>query len=311
MTIYPHRSVLLNEILNFFEHQSLRFFVDCTLGAGGHAEAILNQHPEIEKFIGFDQDPSALAIAEQRLSPWKSKIVLKQGNFTQLSSFLDELKIPEVNGILLDLGVSSMQLDLPEKGFSFMHDGPLDMRMDPDNPLTAKDIVNTWEENELGKIFREYGEEKQWRLAARTLVNARKKQSIQTTKELLNILYPVLHRKSKKGLNPLTLIFQALRICVNSELEVLEEVLPRAIERLSQGGRLAVISFQSLEDRIVKNLFRYEASDREDSAGLAGLFLSKTRTLKILTKKPVIPEENEININPRSRSAKLRVVEKL
>jgi 16S rRNA (cytosine1402-N4)-methyltransferase len=311
MTTYPHLSVLLNEILSFFEGRSLRFFVDGTLGAGGHAEAILSQHPEIEKFIGIDQDPSALAIAEQRLAPWKSKIALRQGNFTQISTFLDQLKIQEADGILLDLGVSSMQFDLPEKGFSFMHDGPLDMRMDPENPLTAKEIVNTWEEEELGRIFRDFGEEKQWRLAARALVNARKKQPIQTTHELLNILYPVLHRKAKKGLNPLTLVFQALRICVNSELEVLEEVLPRAIERLSPEGRLAVISFQSLEDRIVKNLFRYEASDREDSAGLAGLFLCKTRTLKILTKKPIIPQEKEVKTNPRSRSAKLRVVEKL
>lgn len=289
----------------------MRIFVDGTLGAGGHAEAILSRHPEIEKLIGIDQDPAALAIAEERLAPWKSKIALRQGNFSKISTILDQLNVQEVDGILLDLGVSSMQLDLPEKGFSFMHAGPLDMRMDPENPLTAAEVVNTWEEGELGKIFRDYGEEKQWRLAARTLVNARKKQPIQTTQELVNILYPVLHKKAKKGLNPLTLIFQALRICVNAELEVLEEVLPRAVERLRSGGRLGVISFHSLEDRIVKNLFRYEASDKEDTAGLAGLFLSKPRTLNILTKKPIIPEEKESKINPRSRSAKLRVVEKL
>lgn len=308
---YPHTSVLLKEVLNFFEGRPLRFFVDCTLGAGGHSEAILSSHPEIEKLIGIDQDPSALKIAGQRLAPWKSKIELTQGNFTQFSSVLDRLKIHEADGILLDLGVSSMQLDRPEKGFSFMHEGPLDMRMDPDNPLTAGEIVNTWEEAELGKIFREYGEEKQWKAAARTLVNARKTAPIQTTKDLYKILHPVLSRKAKKNLNPLTLVFQALRICVNSELEVLEEVLPRAIERLNPGGRIAVISFHSLEDRIVKNVFRYEASDKEDTTGLAGLFINKRQTLKLLTKRPIEPQEEEARSNPRSRSARLRVAEKL
>jgi 16S rRNA (cytosine1402-N4)-methyltransferase len=311
MSSQHHRSVLLNEVLSSFEGADLRVFVDGTLGAGGHAEALLNGHPEVEKFIGIDQDPAALSIAEKRLLPWKSKIILKQGNFSNLSMFLDQLKVAEVDGILLDLGVSSMQLDMPEKGFSFMHEGPLDMRMDPKNPISAQEVVNTWEEQELGKIFREYGEEKQWRLAARTIVNARQNRPLQTTHDLVNLLYPVLHKKSKKGLHPLTLIFQALRICVNAELEVLEEILPRAIERLKSGGRLAVISFHSLEDRIVKNLFRYEASDKEDTTGLAGLFLSKRPTVKILTKKPVIPEEKESNLNPRSRSAKLRLIEKL
>jgi 16S rRNA (cytosine1402-N4)-methyltransferase len=308
---YPHLSVLLNETLSFFEERPLRIFIDGTLGAGGHAEAILKHHPEIEIFIGIDQDPSALKIATERLTPWKEKLKLMQGNFNQFSSYLDHLKIQQVDGILLDLGVSSMQLDQAEKGFSFMQEGALDMRMDPNNPLTAKEIVNQWPEEDLGKIFRDYGEEKQWRAASRAIVNARKKHPIETTRELLNILYPALQRKAKKGLNPVTLVFQALRICVNAELEVLEEVLPRSIERLNKEGRLAVISFHSLEDRIVKNLFRYESSDKENTVGLAGLFLTKKQTVKGVTKKPIIPQESEIQANPRSRSAKLRVVEKL
>ena len=282
-------------------------------GGWGRSEAILSSHPEIEKLIGIDQDPAALAIAQKRLAPWKSKVELVQSNFIQFSNVLDHLKISEVDGFLLDLGVSSMQLDQPEKGFSFMQDGPLDMRMDPNSLLTARDIVNTWEEADLGRIFRDFGEEKQWRAAARAIVKARNSAPIETTKELYNVLYPVLIRKAKKGLNPVTLVFQALRISVNAELEVLEEMLPRAIERLVPGGRIAVISFHSLEDRIVKNIFRYEASDKEDTTGLSGsgLFLNKTPTLKLLTKRPVSPTEEECGKNPRSRSARIRAAEKL
>lgn len=311
MTTYPHYSVLLNEILFYFKDCRLEKFVDCTLGAGGHSEALLQSHPEIQLLIGIDQDPLAATIALERLAAWKNKIAFAAGNFVSFSNYLDKHKIETVDGILFDLGVSSMQLDLPEKGFSFMHSGPLDMRMDPNNPLTAAEIVNTWEEHELGRIFRDYGEEKQWKLAARALVHARTKAPLLTTSDLTQNLYPVLHRKAKKGIHPLTLVFQALRIAVNAELDVLEEVLPRAIERLSPGGRLAIISFHSLEDRIVKNILRYEASDKEDTSGLSGLFINKEPTIKILTKKPVISGDNELSENPRSRSAKLRVAEKL
>lgn len=156
----PHASVLLNEILNAFAERSIRYFLDGTLGAGGHAEAILSAHPEIELYIGIDQDPEALEIARQRLSPWKDKLRLNHGNFSALGSYLHKAGFSEVDGILLDLGVSSMQLDRPEKGFSFMRDGPLDMRMNPQNLLTAATIVNTWPASELGRVFREYGEEK-------------------------------------------------------------------------------------------------------------------------------------------------------
>src|ERR1700722_1805114 len=159
---YPHVSVLSREILTYFEGCALHTFIDCTLGAGGHAEIVLNSHPEIEKYVGIDQDPSSLLIAEARLKPWRSKIALLRGNFSSLDEFLNQLKIEKSDGILLDLGVSSMQLDTPEKGFSFMHDGPLDMRMDPENPLTAYELVNFASEGELGRIFRDYGEEKQW-----------------------------------------------------------------------------------------------------------------------------------------------------
>jgi 16S rRNA (cytosine1402-N4)-methyltransferase len=306
----PHVPVLLTEVLQAFEGCHLKIFVDGTLGAGGHSAAILEAHPEIELLVGIDQDPTALEIARKRLLPWKEKARFIHSNFSHMKTLLDEQGIQQVNGILLDLGVSSMQFDQPEKGFSFMHEGPLDMRMNPKDPLTAADIVNTWSEQDLGRIFREYGEEKQWRQAARVIVSARNKEPILTTKALADILRPLFTWK-KKGINPLTLIFQALRICVNKEIEVLEKVLPQAIDLLDTGGRLAVISFHSLEDRVVKNTFRYAADDKLDTSGIGGMFIDKDPTVSPITRKPVSATEKEVEANPRSRSAKLRAIEKL
>jgi len=302
----PHISVLLDEIVNFFRPVTLKVFVDGTLGAGGHSLSILQDHPEMEQFYGFDQDPDALDIAKERLKGWERVMNLIHSNF----SHIHNQKISNVDGILLDLGVSSMQLDRPEKGFSFMEDGPLDMRMNPDEELTAAEIVNNWSEEKLGKIFREYGEEKKWRAAARVIVSARKEKAIETTRQLEKLLYPVLMKKTKKGIHPVTLVFQALRIAVNRELEVLEKTLPAMIEMLRPGGRLAVISFHSLEDRIVKNIFRDAASDKVSTSGIGGVFLDKEPLVNLLTRKPVIASDQEIDQNPRSRSAKLRVVER-
>lgn len=306
----PHTSVLMSEVLHIFEEQRLRIFVDGTLGAGGHAQAILEAHPELEMLIGFDQDPEALQIARNRLEPWSKKVHFIPRNFSDMPQVLHSLKIPKVDGILLDLGVSSMQLDQAERGFSFMREGPLDMRMNPEQKLTAAEVVNEWSQDELGRIFREYGEEKQWRAAARAIVTARNMQPIRTTQELVAVLRPMFSWK-KTGINPLTLVFQALRICVNHELEVLENILPKAIDLLVTGGRFAVISFHSLEDRLVKEAFRFAASDKQHTSGLAGLFLNKDPIVKILTKKPISATEDEVERNPRSRSAKLRAVEKL
>jgi 16S rRNA (cytosine1402-N4)-methyltransferase len=307
----PHLSVLYREVSSAFSFIPCKIFVDCTLGAGGHAATLLETHPEIEQYIGIDQDPEALKIAKQRLEPWGSKLRLVRGNFVDLTKHLTDLNIRHVDGMLLDLGVSSMQLDRAEKGFSFMRDGPLDMRMDPDGALSAADIVNTFSEQEIGKILRDYGEEKQWRNAAKTIIAARAKGPITTTKQLVEVLMPLLGWRRGKGIHPLTLVFQGLRIYVNDELGVLERVLPEAIQLLATGGRLAVISFHSLEDRIVKNCFREAASDKMDCQGLGGIFLSKEPLVKAITSRPLIAQADEQEENSRSRSAKLRVIEKL
>ncbi len=302
----PHISVLLDEVCGIFSGVRLKTFIDGTLGAGGHTEALLRAHPEMEKSVGFDQDPEALRIAKERLAPWSQKTIFIPDNFVHL----EKAGLKGADGILLDLGVSSMQFDQAEKGFSFMHEGPLDMRMNPHNPLTAEEIINYWPEERLGRIFRDYGEEKFWRRAARAVVDARSRKPIKTTRELASLLDYALPQK-KKGIHPVTQIFQALRICVNGELDVLEAIIPKAIQLLNPKGRLAIISFHSLEDRIVKNAFRHAASDKWSTSGIGGLFLDKTPEVELITRKPIVPSDMEIGRNPRSRSAKMRVVEKL
>lgn len=305
-----HESVLLEEIIAIFKDLEISTFLDGTVGAGGHASQILTEHPEIQQYMGIDQDPLAQSLSGEKLSPWKEKVALIRGNFSDFEDHLAVLGLNRVDAILLDLGVSSMQLDQAEKGFSFSKDGPLDMRMDPSNPLTAADIVNTWSEQELARIFRDYGEEKQWRSAARLVVRSRQQAPFRSTLDLVHALEPSLRFRAKRGIHPLTLIFQALRIAVNDELQRVERALPKMIERLNPGGRLAVISFHSLEDRIVKNAFRYASSDKESTRGFGGVFISKTPSVKPLTGKPIVASAEEIANNPRSRSAKLRAIEK-
>ncbi|MCH9609305.1 MAG: Ribosomal RNA small subunit methyltransferase H [Chlamydiales bacterium] len=277
-----HQPVLLEEILSFFKACHLKTFVDGTVGFGGHAEAILRAHPEIETFYAVDRDESALELTQERLKEFPA-VELVHANFA-------DLEIEGIDGMLLDLGVSSMQLDQKERGFSFSKEGPLDMRMDQSQRLNAKTVVNRYTEKELGRIFRDYGEERKWRAVAAEIVRARKRKKIETTTELVEVLKPVLGWQ-RKHFNPMTLVFQALRIEVNQELSKLEGALDLAISHLSPKGRLAVISFHSLEDRIVKHNFR-------------------KNEVVVLTKKPIIARDEEIKRNARSRSAKLRVVEK-
>lgn len=282
-----HISVLQEECCSFFRGQTIHTFVDGTLGAGGHSLAILREHPEITLLLGIDQDLSALSIAKDTLKEYQDKVRFIHGNFEDLKRYVD---IP-MDGCLLDIGVSSMQLNIDERGFSFMRDGPLDMRMNPTGGVTAEDIVNSYREDELGEIFRDLGEERRWRQAAKAICHARRKQRITTTVALADIISSVIPRYGK--LHPATLVFQALRLAVNRELDVLKAVLPDAIDLLAPGGRLGVISFHSLEDRIVKECFRHHPG------------------IQILTKKPLVPTREEQRKNARSRSAKLRFCEKL
>lgn len=285
-----HNPVLLPAVLNVFEGQELKVFFEGTVGAGGHARALLEAHPEIERYLACDRDPAALEAAAKNLAPWGKKVEWIRGPYADLECYLDEKGIREIDGFLIDIGVSSMQLDTRERGFSFTGEAPLDMRMDPEQSLTAAKLVNELPEKELARIFFEYGEERRSRQVARAIVEARKKRRIRTTAELVAIVKPVTVWGK---IHPATRVFQALRIVVNDELGQLQRGLDAAIGRVRQGGRIAAISFHSLEDRIVKNRFR-DAKAR----------------LTILTKKPLGPTDDEIKRNSRSRSAKLRAAEK-
>jgi len=288
-----HIPVLVNEFLAFFQSMHLSIFVDGTLGLGGHAKAILEEHPEIERFIGIDRDPQALEIASQFLESWKDKIEMIHGNYADLAVILKQRKILCVDGIFLDVGVSSMQLDQGERGFSFLREGPLDMRMDPSDQLSAETVVNRWNEKELGKIFRELGEEPRWKKVAKTIVIARRKKRIETTADLVAVLQPILGGRRRKKLHPATLVFQALRIYVNREIESLQKGMQVSGARLCPGGKLGVITFHRLEDRVVKQQLR------------------ENDILEVLTKKPIRPELVEIRENRRARSAKMRFAKKV
>ena len=249
---------------------------------------------QIEKLIGLDQDPQAIALARARLLPHESKVDIVQVNFEHLDRVLKEKNIPLVDGIFLDLGVSSMQFDTQERGFSFQKDAPLDMRMGPSASYTAYDIVNMWDEEDIANVLFELGEERKSRRIARTIVAARKRKRIETTLELADLISSCLPRTS--GIHPATRSFQALRLAVNRELDVLKTVIPKAIMHLAPGGLLGIISFHSLEDRIVKYIFR----EYKDSGHVT-----------ILTKKPLVPSDEEMASNRRSRSAKLRFIERV
>lgn len=281
-----HIPVLLNEIIDFIP-QSAKVFVDGTVGFGGHTEAILKKFPNLH-VIGIDQDEEALSEVKKRLEPYKERISLVKGNFREIDRILKDSGFEKADVILADIGVSSYQLDQAERGFSFREEGPLDMRMDKAQKLKAEDIVNACKEEDLANLIFKYGEERNSRRIARRIVEARKKQRITTTSELREII------GGYKGLriDPATRTFQALRIEVNDELGALKEFLERSIELLNEKGIIEIISFHSLEDRIVKNYFR-----------------DNKERLKILTKKPVTAGEIERKENPRSRSAKLRVAE--
>jgi 16S rRNA (cytosine1402-N4)-methyltransferase len=288
-----HIPVLLQEILDTFSEKKLTLFFDGTLGGAGHAEALLKAHPECQRYLATDQDSDAIQEAKKKLDPWKEKVKIFMANFSEIDHVMRKEKIKQLDGAMLDLGVSSFQLDRPEKGFSFNKEGPLDMRMGQDNELTAERVVNEYTEKQLGEILRTFGEDPRWRKIAKAICEKRRKKRITTTKELKEIIERVYPKRGR--IHPATLTFQALRMFVNQELEHLEKGLNKIISHLAPGARLAVISFHSGEDRCVKQLFKKKYADK---------------VVTLVNKKVIKPTIAEIRKNRRSRSAKMRVVEK-
>ncbi|MFH0771826.1 MAG: 16S rRNA (cytosine(1402)-N(4))-methyltransferase RsmH [Candidatus Omnitrophota bacterium] len=292
-----HKPVLLKEVIEALELKPCKIIVDCTVGLGGHAEAILDKITPGGKLIGIDKDSEALEVARDRLSRFGEAVIFAQDNFDNLRAIFERLGIVKADGFLFDLGVSSLQLDKAERGFSFRFSGPLDMRMDKDGEVTARRLVNESGEAELDWVLSNYGEERFHRRIARAIVTARKEEAIETTEQLVDIILRAVPYKGKHGrVHPATRSFQALRIAVNGELSSLDKALNEAVELLNLSGIICVISYHSLEDRIVKNKFKgFKA---------AGI-------LELLYKKPLTAGESEIEDNPRSRSAKLRAARRI
>lgn len=303
----PHQPVLYKEIIHALQPRNGLCYVDGTLGAGGHARGILEASSPDGRLLGMDVDPQALEVARSELATFGSRVIIVRASYSTLREQLHLLGWEKVDGILLDLGLSSMQLDTPERGFSFRSDAPLDMRFDPDSPVQAADLVNSLPERDLADLLFKYGEERRSRQIARAIIEAR---PIRTTQELARLVSTV-KRGGRREIHPATQTFQALRIAVNQELEALESALPQAIESLKPGGRLAVIAFHSLEDRIVKRFFRTESRDCICPPHQPVCTCGHVATIKEITRRPLRPREEEIQRNPRARSARLRVAEKL
>ena len=305
---FPHQPVLYQEVLDALAPRSGKSYLDGTVGAGGHAEGILKASAPQGRLLGLDLDPEALAISRQRLFAFQGRVILRQASYRDAATVLREIGWGSVDGILLDLGVSSMQVDQPERGFSFRESGPLDMRFNPAGGTTAADLVNLLDERSLADLIYEFGEERYSRRIARAIVAAR---PFQTTGKLVEVIEKAVPSGYDPHLHPATRTFQALRIATNQELETISEALPALTGCLAPGGRIAIISFHSLEDRLVKQYFRQESKDCICPPGQPVCTCGHTATLKVLTRKPISATEQEINGNPRSRSAKLRVAERI
>lgn len=302
-----HKPVLYQEIIHALQPHNRGRYVDGTLGAGGHARGILEACTPDGLLLGLDVDPNALAIARETLAPYEHRIHLVQASHIKLSEQLDLLKWDSVDGIVLDLGASSMQFDNPERGFSFMQDGPLDMRFGINAKMTAEEIINTFDERELADIIFRYGEDRESRKIAKAIVMNR---PLHTTRQLVAVIEKASPRRGDKT-HPATQTFQALRIVVNDELYAIEKTLPQAVASLKSGGRCAVISFHSLEDRIVKEYFREQSKELINPPYEKIYQEERKAVVKLVHKKPIVPTDEEIKENPRARSAKLRIVEKI
>lgn len=307
---FKHYSVLLKESVDALDIREGGIYADGTMGGGGHSYEILSRGAG--KLIGIDQDKEAVAAAQKRLEPFGERLITVNRNFSEIKSILFELGIDEIDGAVLDLGVSSYQLDNAERGFSYMHDAPLDMRMNRDEGISAYDVVNGYSEDKLTSIFYEYGEEKWSKRIAQFIAERRKERNIETTGELADIIKAAIPKKARMdGGHPAKRVFQAIRIEVNGELRILEQAVRDFIDVIKPGGVLSVITFHSLEDRIVKQTFSKLAQGCTCPKDFPVCVCGKKPVVKILTRKPVLPSERELEENSRSKSAKLRAARKL
>ncbi len=307
---FKHYTVLLNETVDALDCKGGLLYIDGTLGGGGHSKEIIKKIVPDGKVFGFDIDPVALKKAKENLAEWSENITIVKSSYTEIPEMLKSLNIEKISGgVVLDLGASYYQLTSTVRGFSFKNDSPLDMRFDPQSPLSAYDVVNGYSEEELVRIFKEYGEERFPGRIARNIAEKRKIQKIQTTKELADIIVKSVPG-SRSRIHPATRAFQAVRIEVNDELENIKNTLKRVITILEKNARIAVISFHSLEDRIVKQTFKYYASNCNCDR-FQPICKCEPRQLEIITKKPIMASDQELRENPPSRSAKLRVAKKV
>jgi 16S rRNA (cytosine1402-N4)-methyltransferase len=310
--MFEHTTVLLKETVDQLNIRPDGIYVDCTLGGAGHSEYLLSKLSPEGKLFAFDQDETAINHAKEKLKEYEKQVTFINNNFRNIKDELNQRGIQAVDGILYDLGVSSPQLDTPERGFSYHHDAPLDMRMDLQSEISAFEVVNRWAFEDLVRIFFKYGEEKFSKQIARKIEAAREKKPIQTTAELVELIKDGIPAPARrKGGHPAKRIFQAIRIAVNDELSVFEESLQAAIELLKPAGRISVITFHSLEDRICKSILREASQGPQLPHGMPFIPDEYKPHLKLITKKPIVPSEVELQQNNRARSAKLRVAEKI
>ena len=309
---FQHKSVLLQECIDALNIRPDGIYLDGTLGGAGHSSQIARRLTEGGRLIGVDRDRTALAAAKERLAPYADRVTLVHSNFAEIDAILDSLGIPAVDGMLYDLGVSSPQLDDASRGFSYMADAPLDMRMDKDDALTAGEVVNTWPQGELRRILYDYGEERYAPQIAAAICRAREKAPVETTLELVDIIRSAMPAQAlREKQHPAKRSFQAIRIAVNDELGAVSRMMQAAVGRLNPGGRLAVTTFHSLEDRIVKSEMQQAARGCTCPPEFPVCVCGKKPLVKLVTRKPIVSGPAELEENPRARSAKLRVAEKL
>lgn len=309
---FEHMSVLLNECIEGLDIKAAGTYVDGTLGGAGHAKEVCKKLSEEGHFIGIDQDQNALMVSTERLKGVKPKVSIVRSNFEHVASILEEIAGEGIDGMLIDLGVSSHQLDEPSRGFSYMHDAALDMRMNQESKFSAYNVVNEYSEEELFRVIRDYGEDKWSKRIANFIVQARQEKPIETTYELVEIIKNAIPYKARKeGPHPAKRTFQAIRIEVNREIDIIEPTILDVVKFLKPGGRLCIITFHSLEDRIVKHTFRVLEDPCTCPKHFPVCVCGKEKQVKVITRKPILPSDEELEINPRARSAKLRIIEKI